>query len=133
MSGHKILQEIAREPELDILDPGVNGVIPIDRSFGVCNIISTNVTGGGVRVLANPERPGIVITVNFQEKNTNNLEITGSTSATTSAATKIGSIDGTQTVKMTCAHAGDTVSFISTKLGANLIWNIFANNGGALS
>jgi hypothetical protein len=133
MSGHKILQEIAREPELDILDPGVNGVIPIDRSFGVCNIISTNVTGGGVRVLANPERPGIVITVNFQEKNTNNLEITGSTSATTSAATKIGSIDGTQTVKMTCAHAGDTVSFISTKLGSDLIWNILANNGGALS
>jgi hypothetical protein len=133
MSGHKILQEIAREPELDILDPGVNGVIPIDRSFGVCNIISTNVTGGGVRVLANPERPGIVITVNFQEKNTNNLEITGSTSATTSAATKIGSIDGTQYVKMTCAHAGDTVSFISTKLGSDLIWNILANNGGALS
>jgi hypothetical protein len=133
MSGHKILQEIAREPELDILDPGVNGVIPIDRSFGVCNVISTNVSGGGVRVLANPERPGIVITVNFQEKNTNNLEITGSTSATTSAATKIGSIDGTQTVKMTCAHAGDTVSFISTKLGDDLIWNIFANNGGALS
>ena len=133
MSGHNILQQIAREPELDILDPGVNGVIPIDRSFGVCNIISTNVTGGGVRVLANPERPGIVITVNFQEKNTNNLEITGSTSATTSAATKIGSIDGAQTVKMTCAHAGDTVSFISTKLGSDLIWNILANNGGALS
>ena len=139
MSGHKILQEIAREPELDILDPGVNGVIPIDRSFGVCNIISTNVTGGGVRVLANPERPGIVITVNFQEKNTNNLEITGSNSDTAvdgsgdPIATKIGSIDGTQYVKMTCAHAGDTVSFISTKLGSDLIWNILANNGGALS
>jgi hypothetical protein len=133
MSGHKILQEIAREPEMDILDPGVNGVIPIDRSFGVCNVISTNVSGGGVRVLANPERPGIVITVNFQEKNTNSLEITGSTSATTSAATKIGSINGTQTVKMTCADAGDTVSFISTKFGADLIWNVFANNGGTLS
>lgn len=135
MSGHKILQEIAREPELDILDPGVNGVIPIDRSFGICNVISTNVTGGGVRVLANPERPGIVITINFQEKNTNNLEITGSTSATVdpAAATKIGSIDGTQTVKMTCANAGDTVSFISTKLGDDLIWNVLANNGGTLS
>jgi len=133
MSGHNILQQISREPNLDIGDPGVSGTIPVDRSFGICNVTSTNVTGGGSRILANPVRAGIVITVNFQAKNTNNLEITGATSATTAAPTKIGSIDGTQTVKMTCANAGDTVSFISTKLGDDLIWNVFANNGGTLS
>ncbi len=135
MSGHNILQQISREPELLIEDPGANGVIPVDRTFGICNVVSTSASGGGARVLANPEREGIVITVNFQTKDTNNLEITGSTSATVdpAAATKIGSIDGTQTVKMTCANAGDTVSFISTRLGADLIWNVFANNGGTLS
>jgi len=133
MSGHNILQQLSREPELLIEDPGANGVIPVDRTFGICNVVSTSASGGGARVLANPEREGIVITVNFQTKGTNNLVITGSTSDTTGSATKIGSIDGTQTVQMTCAHAGDTVSFISTKLGADLIWNVFANNGGALS
>lgn len=134
MSGHNILQQLSREPELLIEDPGANGVIPIDRTFGICNVVSTSATNGGKRILANPAREGIVITVNFQTKGTNNLEITGSVSDTDSPnATKIGSIDGTQTVKMTCANAGDTVSFISTKLGADLIWNVFANNGGTLS
>jgi hypothetical protein len=133
MSGHNILQQIHATTELEIEDPGVSGTIPVDRSFGICNVTSTNVTGGGSRVLANPQRAGIVITVNFQAKNTKNLEITGATSETTAVATKIGSIDGTQTVKMTCADAGDTVSFISTRLGSDLIWNVFANNGGTLS
>tara|TARA_R110000851_G_C12653008_1_gene520410 strand:+ start:98 stop:517 length:420 start_codon:yes stop_codon:yes gene_type:complete len=139
MSGHNVLQSIAKTTELEILDPGVSGTIAVDRSFGICNVNSTNVTGGGSRILASPARTGIVITVNFQSKATNNLEITGANSDTAvdgsgdPIATKIGSIDGTQYVKMTCAHAGDTVSFISTKLGSDLIWNILANNGGALS
>ena len=132
-SGHNVLQAIAKTIELELLDPGVSGTIQVDRSFGICNVNSTSASGGGSRVLANPARTGIVITVNFQAKDTNNLEITGATSDSTGAATKIGSIDGTQTVKMTCAHAGDTVSFISTKLGDDLIWNVLANNGGALS
>ena len=135
MSGHNILQQIHSTTELEIEDPGANGTIPVDRSFGICNVNTTSASNGGKRVLANPFRTGIVITINLQSKDTNNLEITGSTSDTVSpaAATKIGSIDGTQTVKMTCANAGDTVSFISTKLGDDLIWNVFANNGGTLS
>jgi len=133
MSGHNILQQIQSTTELEIEDPGVNGTIEIDRSFGICNVSTTSATNGGKRILANPKRTGIVVTVNLQAKDTNNLEITGATSDSTGAATKIGSIDGTQTVKMTCAHAGDTVSFISTQLGSDLIWNVFANNGGTLS
>tara|TARA_B100000519_G_C14254494_1_gene444299 strand:- start:675 stop:1076 length:402 start_codon:yes stop_codon:yes gene_type:complete len=133
MSGHNILQQIQSTTELEIEDPGVNGTIEIDRSFGICNVSTTSATNGGKRILANPKRTGIVVTVNLQAKDTNNLEITGATSDSTGAATKIGSIDGTQTVKMTCADAGDTVTFISTKLGSDLIWNVFANNGGTLS
>ncbi len=133
MSGHNILQQIQSTTELEIVDPGVNGTIEIDRSFGICNVSTTSATNGGKRILANPKRTGIVVTVNLQAKDTNNLEITGATSDSTGAATKIGSIDGTQTVKMTCADAGDTVTFISTKLGSDLIWNVFANNGGTLS
>ena len=133
MSGHNILQQIQSTTELEIVDPGVNGTIEIDRSFGICNVSTTSATNGGKRILANPKRTGIVVTVNLQAKDTNNLEITGATSDSTGAATKIGSIDGTQTVKMTCADAGDTVTLISTKLGSDLIWNVFANNGGTLS
>jgi hypothetical protein len=139
MSGHNILQQIQSTTELEIEDPGANGTIEIDRSFGICNVSTTSATNGGKRILANPKRTGIVITVNLQAKDTNNLEITGANSDTAvdgsgdPIATKIGSIDGTQTVKMTCADAGDTVSFISTQLGSDLIWNVFANNGGTLS
>ena len=60
MSGHNILQQIAGTSELEIVDPGSGGTIEVDRSFGICSVV----TGGAEsRKIASPARAGIVITI----------------------------------------------------------------------
>jgi|TARA_R110002051_G_scaffold185556_2_gene255009 hypothetical protein len=122
MSGHNILQQIAREPELDILDPGAGGVIPVDRSFGICSVITA---ASEARQIASPQRPGIVISIVLQTDG-GNLAITGEGSEI------LNSGAGTETTA-TMADAGDLLTLISIRKGATICWSPIANNGAAMS
>ena len=63
MSGHNILQQLAREPELEIVDPGDAGTIAVDRSLGICSIVSGS--SSETRKIASPARAGIIIAICF--------------------------------------------------------------------
>ena len=122
MSGHNILQQIAREPELDILDPGAGGTIPVDRSFGICSVVTA---ASETRKIASPQRPGIVISIVLQTDG-GNLAITGDGSEI------LNSGAGTETTA-TMADAGDLLTLISIRKGATIVWSPIANNGAAMS
>ena len=57
---HKVLQEIARSTELELLDPGNAGTINLDRTMGVCSVVTA---ASESRKIGSPQRTGIIITV----------------------------------------------------------------------
>ena len=114
MSGHNILQQIGREPELEIVDPGAGGTIPVDRSFGICSVVT-----------ASPARAGIVISICLKTDG-GDLAITGEGSEI------LNSGNGTETTA-TMADAGDLLTLISINKGASIVWSPIANNGAAMS
>tara|TARA_Y100000593_G_C4217282_1_gene289899 strand:- start:48 stop:416 length:369 start_codon:yes stop_codon:yes gene_type:complete len=122
MSGHNILQQIAGTTELEIVDPGSGGTIPVDRSFGICPVV----TGGAEsRKIASPERAGIIITVCLKTDG-GDLTITGSGSEI------INSGSGSETTAV-MADAGDVLTLISINKGTSIIWAVIANHGATLS
>ena len=119
---HKVLQEIARSTELELLDPGNAGTINLDRTMGVCSVVTA---ASESRKIGSPQRTGIIITVC--------LKTDGGDLAITSAGGEIlNSGSGTETTA-TMADAGDVLTLISVSKGANIVWAILANHGAALS
>lgn len=122
MSGHNILQQLAREPELEIVDPGDAGTIAVDRSLGICSIVTA---ASETRKIASPERAGIILAICFKTD--------GGDVAITGAGSEIlNSGAGTETTA-TMADAGDLLVLMSINKGANIVWSPIANNGAAMS
>lgn len=122
MSGHSILQQLAREPELEIVDPGNGGTIPVDRTLGICSVVTA---ASETRKIASPARAGIIIAICFKTDG-GDVAITGSGSEI------LNSGAGTETTA-TMADAGDLLVLISINKGANIVWSPVANNGAAMS
>lgn len=122
MSSHRVLQDIAKSTELALLDPGNAGTISLDRSFGVCSVVTA---ASESRKIGSPQRTGIVVTVC--------LKTDGGDLAITSAGGEIlNSGSGTETTA-TMADAGDVLTLISVHKGANIVWAVLANHGATLS
>ena len=122
MSGHNVLQQIAGTTELEILDPGSGGTIPVDRSMGICPVV----TGGAeARKIASPARAGIIITICLKTDG-GNLTITGE------GTEIINSGSGSETTAV-MADAGDVLTLISINKGSNIIWAVLANHGATIS
>ncbi len=122
MSGHNILQQLAREPEMEIVDPGNGGTIPVDRTLGIVSIVTA---ASETRKIASPERAGIILAICFKTDG-GDVAITGSGSEI------LNSGAGTETTA-TMADAGDTLTLISVYKGANIVWAVLANHGATLS
>ena len=122
MSGHNILQQLASEPEAVIVDPGNGGTIPIDRTLGVCNLVSD---GSQTRVIASPEHSGIILTL----------------AGKTVGGTITISTAGSETVRdgannhntIAIDGAGDVVMLISVENGSDYMWAKIVNNGATIS
>ena len=122
MSGHNILQQLAREPELEIVDPGDAGTIAVDRSLGICSIVTD---ASETRKIASPERAGIILASCFKTD--------GGDVAITGAGSEIlNSGAGTETTA-TMADAGDLLVLMSINKGSDIVWSPIANNGAAMS
>ena len=122
MSGHNVLHQIAGTTELEILDPGSGGTIPVDRSMGNCPVV----TGGAeARKIASPARAGIIITICLKTDG-GNLTITGE------GTEIINSGSGSETTAV-MADAGDVLTLISINKGTSIIWAVIANHGATLS
>ena len=122
MTAHRILQDMAKSTELDLLDPGDAGTIELDRSMGVCSVVTA---GSETRKIGSPQRTGVIVTVC--------LKTDGGDLAITSAGGEIlNSGSGTDTTA-TMANAGDSLTLISVSKGANIVWTILANHGASLS
>ena len=122
MSGHSILQQLAREPELEIVDPGDAGTIAVDRSLGICSIVTA---ASETRKIASPERAGIILAICFKTDG-GDVAITGSGSEI------LNSGAGTETTA-TMADAGDLLVLMSINKGSDIVWSPIANNGAAMS
>ena len=122
MSGHNILQQLAREPGMEIVDPGNGGTIPVDRTLGIVSIVTA---ASETRKIASPERAGVILAICFKTDG-GDVAITGSGSEI------LNSGAGTETTA-TMADAGDLLVLMSIEKGAALVWSPVANNGAAMS
>jgi hypothetical protein len=122
MSGHNILQQLAREPGMEIVDPGNGGTIPVDRTLGIVSIVTA---ASETRKIASPERAGVILAICFKTDG-GDVAITGSGSEI------LNSGAGTETTA-TMADAGDLLVLMSINKGAALVWSPVANNGAAMS
>jgi len=122
MSGHNILQQLAREPSMEIVDPGNGGTIPVDRTLGIVSIVTA---ASETRKIASPERAGVILAICFKTDG-GDVAITGSGSEI------LNSGAGTETTA-TMADAGDLLVLMSIEKGAALVWSPVANNGAAMS
>ena len=122
MSGHNILQQLAREPGMEIVDPGNGGTIPVDRTLGIVSIVTA---ASETRKIASPERAGVILAICFKTDG-GDVAITGSGSEI------LNSGAGTETTA-TMADAGDLLVLMSIEKGAALVWSPIANNGAAMS
>ena len=122
MSGHNILQQLAREPGLEIVDPGNGGTIPVDRTLGIVSIVTA---ASETRKIASPERAGVILAICFKTDG-GDVAITGSGSEILNRGA------GTETTA-TMADAGDLLVLMSIEKGAALVWSPVANNGAAMS
>ena len=122
MTAHRVLQDLAKSTELDLLDPGDAGTIELDRSMGVCSVVTA---GSETRKIGSPQRTGVIITVCLKTDG-GDLAITGK------GGEILNSGSGTDTTA-TMADAGDSLTLISVSKGANIVWTILANHGAALS
>ena len=122
MTAHRVLQDMAKSTELQLLDPGNAGTIELDRSMGVCSVVTA---ASETRKIGSPQRTGVIVTVC--------LKTDGGDLAITSAGGEIlNSGSGTETTA-TMADAGDVLTLISVSKGANIVWAVLANHGAALS
>ena len=119
---HKVLQEIARSTELELLDPGNAGTINLDRTMGVCSVVTA---ASESRKIGSPQRTGIIITVCLKTDG-GDLAITGA------GGEILNSGSGTETTA-TMADAGDVLTLLSVSKGSNIVWAVLANHGAALS
>ena len=122
MTAHRVLQDLAKSTELDLLDPGDAGTIELDRSMGVCSVVTA---GSETRKIGSPQRTGVIVTVCLKTDG-GDLAITGK------GGEILNSGSGTETTA-TMADAGDVLTLISVSKGANIVWAILANHGAALS
>ena len=122
MTAHRVLQDLAKSTELDLLDPGNAGTIELDRSMGVCSVVTA---ASETRKIGSPQRTGVIVTVCLKTDG-GDLAITGA------GGEILNSGSGTETTA-TMADAGDVLTLISVSKGANIVWAILANNGAALS
>ena len=122
MTAHRVLQDMAKSTELDLLDPGDAGTIELDRSMGVCSVVPA---GSETRKIGSPQRTGVIITVCLKTDG-GDLAITGK------GGEILNSGSGTEATA-TMADAGDTLTLISVSKGANIVWAVLANHGATLS
>ncbi len=122
MTAHRVLQDMAKSTELELLDPGNAGTIDLDRSMGVCSVVTA---ASETRKIGSPQRAGVIITVCLKTDG-GDLAITGA------GGEILNSGSGTETTA-TMADAGDTLTLISVSKGANIVWAVLANHGATLS
>tara|TARA_R110000824_G_scaffold20296_3_gene76730 strand:+ start:96 stop:440 length:345 start_codon:yes stop_codon:yes gene_type:complete len=114
---------MAKSTELDLLDPGDAGTIELDRSLGVCSVVTA---GTETRKIGSPQRTGVIITVCLKTDGGGTLTISGK------GGEILNSGSGTET-GAAMADAGDTLTLISVSKGANIVWAVLANHGATLS
>ena len=122
MTAHRVLQDMAKSTELDLLDPGDAGTIELHRSMGVCSVVTA---GSETRKIGSPQRTGVIIT-GCLKTDGGDLAITGK------GGEILNSGSGTEATA-TMADAGDTLTLISVSKGANIVWAVLANHGATLS
>jgi len=112
MSGaHRALNDTYRAFETTgpgrVRDPGSAGTIIFSLWGQVCLV---NTTGGGTRTLAQPDRPGIIGTVELE---TDGGDLT---------LTVTGGYNNPGNTVITMADAGDFVTLQSVKVGTSYVW-----------
>ena len=122
MSGHNVLQEIAATNELELLDPGSGGTIQLDRSMGICPVVTA---GAESRKIASPQRAGIIISICLKTAG-GDLTITGEGSEILNSGL------GTEATAV-MADAGDLLMLVSINKGSSIVWSPIANNGATMS
>lgn len=122
MTAHNVLQDIADSTELEILDPGDAGTIAIDRSFGICAIVTA---GAETRKIATPQRAGIFVTLCLKTDG-------GDATVTGSGSEILNSGSGTDTT-VTLGDVGDAVTLLSIDKSGSIVWTLIANNGVTFS
>lgn len=126
MSGHNILQQLAREPEMNIVDPGNGGTIPVDRTLGIVSLVSGS--SAETRKIASPERAGIILALCHKTKGggSGNIAVTGAGSEI------LNSGNGSETTATLNAE-GDLVVLMSIEKGSDIVWSPVGNSGVVMS
>jgi hypothetical protein len=113
MSGHRVLHDIRNAPFL-MVDPGNAGVLRPDRWGAVFPIVTA---GAETRTLPLPTKAGLICTVILDVR-------VGDLTLTVTEGYNQG---GTTTIVFDTA--GDWVTFVSVKVGANYRWRLIAQEG----
>lgn len=113
MSGHRILQDLARADML-LRDPGASGVISIDKNFALVELVSLAAES---RTLNSPDRPGLVATIRMK---------TDGGDVTVTAAHGLNVTGNTTAV---FADVGDQLVLLSVSHTTGYRWEILVNTG----
>ena len=113
MTAHRSLHDLYRAPFL-MNDPGASGTITVDRWGAMVPIVSATAEA---RTLAVPTKAGLLCTVLLDDDG-------GDVTLTVTSG-----YNQTGDTSITLDTAGDFVTFISVKIGANYRWRIVAQEG----
>ncbi len=113
MSAHRVLHDMFRAPFL-VNDPGSGGTITVDRWGATIPVVTT---APEARTLAVPTKAGLVCTV-MLDADGGDLTLT---------VTNGYNADGTADIVF--GDAGDFVTFVSIKIGANYRWRVIGHEG----
>jgi len=115
MSGHRVLHDLYKAPFI-IPDPGASGSIVIDRYGSICPLVSATTE---TRTLPAPLKAGIMATVVLD------VDVGDVTLTVT------GGYNNDNDTGIVFDDAGDFVTFISVKIGANFRWRAISQGGTA--
>ena len=110
---HRALHDLLVSPFM-VVDPGDAGSIVIDRWGLVCPVVTA---GAETRTLVQPTKPGLLATVVLD---TDGGDLT---------LTVTGGYNEVGDTTVVLNDAGDWLTFVSVKIGANYRWRILAREG----
>ena len=118
MSGHNAANDLVKAG-YDIADPGDQGTIGSPVIQG--GVVSLVTAAAETRVLANPERAGLVITLGLQ------------TDGGDAVVTAASAVNQTGNNTLTLADAGDEITLKSIRSGSSFVYRVASKDGVALS
>lgn len=123
MSAHRTLNDMFRafDPKVGpgiLKDPGDAGTITPTMWGQICSVVTT---AAQTRTLAQPTKPGVLVTVVLD------------TDAGDLTLTVTGGYNNAVDTAITLADAGDFVQFLSVEVGTSYLWRIVGQEGAAFT